>query len=852
MFSNKSLKFITIAAGLAFTACTMEPLIDNGGETPEDKGDRIIAVSFAPDTKTALGSDGITPEFVGNETIRVSNGTEYQDCTVETTGNGAVFATKLKGELRAVYPAESGKIDGNVITGIVIPAEQDGSFASANIAEATIPEKATSATFKNQASLFVITPPDGTSYLMVKSLRPVENGVARTGEASAINSEGEAGMIVTNTGFDPKDGKVYLALLPGADIRDIQIDAVSETQGKGSIISFPPSMTDTIAVNSAYTVANNWHEYVTIDGRKWATANVGASSPTEAGRYFAWGDVVGQTWDGSAWSGGGFSSAPEIGNPETLPLQYDAAYANWGGDWRMPTREEFDALEKGEYGSVSSVYGRTYGASDVQMFLPVAGIGEGTTIAIGEDNDWGWYWSSSLYDSERSYGLFFSSEDSAPDWEYRTSGFPVRAIIGDPSPDIKLEDLSQRIEALKGSIQSISILPAYPDGSIIAKDDTLCINCAVTPAEAVTSLQESDFRILLNMAQTVQTKAGNIYVADKFAEFTANPENGTLTIKAVIYSPPTGYSLAAALNVKTGKGGTAASSFTTDFVSVTAITTPSQDPDPQGELVDVDIWKNNGSLGEINWSGNYRFGLDGTDGNNECAATFDAETWDAIKEGVFYAELSGSSPQIRVTTGQLSTIWSEDNISPGNERLTDNGNGTWTLEINFAGDPILDELDEKHLLFTGEGYTVLRLYVKEYREHKDSDSPSEVVVWENKDNIPVPSWGGTFRFSNTEHSSGEEIYAIPMEHWAVIKEGVFRVAVETAENPNIRITTGWWTSAYGGADHNSIDMVEVDENGSKYIEVNIKEDGNLYDNIDAQHLLFTGEAYTVKKIYYFE
>ena len=111
---------------------------------------------------------------------------------------------------------------------------------------------------------------------------------------------------------------------------------------------------------------------------------------------------------------------------------------------------------------------------------------------------------------------------------YRYYGLPVRAIIADPSPDIRLEDLSRRIETLRESIQSISILPAYPDGSILAKDDTLCINCAVTPAEAVMSLQESDFRILLNLAQTVQTKVGNLYVADKFTEFTQNPENGTL------------------------------------------------------------------------------------------------------------------------------------------------------------------------------------------------------------------------------------------------------------------------------------------------------------------------------------
>lgn len=711
MFLNKSLKFITIAAGLAFTACTMEPLIDNGGETPEDKGDRIIAVSFAPDTKTALGSDGITPEFVGNETIRVSNATEYQDCTVEITDKGAVFATKLKGELRAVYPAESGKIDGNVITGIVIPAEQDGSFASANIAETTIPENESYAIFHNRTALFAITPPEGTSYIMVKSLKSVENGVARTGDAAVLNNEcpdAAGGRYVTATGIDPNDGKVYLSLLPGADIRDLQIDAVSGAQGKGFILGFLSDITDTTATNTVYPIeTDSWHEYVTIGGRKWATVNIGASVPTEAGRYFAWGDVVGQTWNGSAWSGGGFSSAPEIGNPETLPLQYDAAYANWGGDWRMPTGEEFGALEEGEYGTVSSVYGRTYGTSDVQMFLPVTGIGDGTTIDVGEDNDWGWYWSSSLYDSGRSYGLFFTSTASKPDWESCNYGFPVRAIIDAPALDITVEDLKHKVEVIKERVQSISIIPAAPDGSILAKDDTLCISCVVTPAEAVENLEAEDFTVLLN---TVQTRAVNIKTICEF-DFSKDPEKGTVSIRADVseYSPDEGQILTAAVSVKTDIKGATASSLTTKFVNVKAIFSPPQEP----ELVEVVVWENDGTHDEINWN-------------------------------------------------------------------------------------------------------------------------------------------GVYRFSNTEHISGEEIYAIPMEQWAVIKEGVFRVVVETTEGSNIRITTGWWTGAYGGRDHNSIDMVEVDENGSKYIEVNIKEDGNLYDNIDAEHLLFTGGGYTVKKIYYFK
>lgn len=73
------------------------------------------------------------------------------------------------------------------------------------------------------------------------------------------------------------------------------------------------------------------------------------------------------------------------------------------------------------------------------------------------------------------------------------------------------------------------------------------------------------------------------------------------------------------------------------------------------EIVKTSIWKNDGSLGEVSWNGIYRFGLDGKDGNNECAATFAQEVWDKMKTGTFYVTVKGASPNIRVTTGWWTT-----------------------------------------------------------------------------------------------------------------------------------------------------------------------------------------------------
>ena len=72
----------------------------------------------------------------------------------------------------------------------------------------------------------------------------------------------------------------------------------------------------------------------------------------------------------------------------------------------------------------------------------------------------------------------------------------------------------------------------------------------------------------------------------------------------------------------------------------------------------------------------------------------------------------GDSPQIRVTSGWWSSTWTGDDIFPGNELLTDNGDGTYSLAVTLAGDPLLDLVDVQHLLFTGSGYSVEKLFFK--------------------------------------------------------------------------------------------------------------------------------------------
>ena len=110
--------------------------------------------------------------------------------------------------------------------------------------------------------------------------------------------------------------------------------------------------------NSTIGIANG-HEWVDLglpSGTKWATTNVGATTPEEYGDYFAWGETEPKSdysWSTYKWCNGSSttmtkycesSSYGTVDNKTILELSDDAANVKWGGKWRMPTVEEIEEL----------------------------------------------------------------------------------------------------------------------------------------------------------------------------------------------------------------------------------------------------------------------------------------------------------------------------------------------------------------------------------------------------------------------------------------------------------------------------------------------------------------------------
>ena len=192
----------------------------------------------------------------------------------------------------------------------------------------------------------------------------------------------------------------------------------------------------------------NGHAYVDLglpSGLKWATCNVGASSPEEYGGYYAWGETEEKgdySWSTYKWCNGSdntmtkyctSSSYGTVDNKTVLDPEDDVAHVKWGGNWRMPTLDEQKELfnnctwtwttQNGVYGC--KVISKTNGNS---IFLPATGYRSGTEINYS--GALGYCWSSSLVSSfsNNAYYLYFGSNDR--DWgNYnRYNGLTVRPV----------------------------------------------------------------------------------------------------------------------------------------------------------------------------------------------------------------------------------------------------------------------------------------------------------------------------------------------------------------------------------------------------------------------------------------
>ena len=208
------------------------------------------------------------------------------------------------------------------------------------------------------------------------------------------------------------------------------------------------------------------HEYVDLDlpsGTLWATCNVGADNPEDFGDYFAWGETVpyGQedpsnthnynttgsytridySWSTYKWCDGttrrtltkycsseNNGSGGFVDNLTEVEPEDDAATANWGSRWQMPSLEQFDELINSDYITIEATelngvqgYSFTSKTNGNSIFLPDAGQQGGNSVFN--------YWSRSLYGNGTTASrLYYNGSIVTTSPSERYFGRPIRPV----------------------------------------------------------------------------------------------------------------------------------------------------------------------------------------------------------------------------------------------------------------------------------------------------------------------------------------------------------------------------------------------------------------------------------------
>ena len=240
-------------------------------------------------------------------------------------------------------------------------------------------------------------------------------------------------------------------------LQDIK-NSIDGIQDYSEILTAIKTAIENIQINAGTPADERAVDLGLPSGLKWASCNIGASKPEEYGDYFAWGETKPYYTEGHAqdnpctsWREGkdaGYRWASYFDTKDNgstfetyaqdkeknLKSENDAATANWGGTWRMPTKDEMDELCTNcdwEWATINGVKGYKVKSksNDNFIFLPAAGYR--SLDSLDFDDDSGYYWLSSLEQTSSSIAyclIIFEQYTSSGSSFGRISGRSVRAV----------------------------------------------------------------------------------------------------------------------------------------------------------------------------------------------------------------------------------------------------------------------------------------------------------------------------------------------------------------------------------------------------------------------------------------
>ena len=469
---NRIKILFTIATTLLLAGCAKEPVAPDGDAI-------TVEASLGAATKVSAGGDAFTAgdqiavyAWMGSATANPA--TRVVDGVVNTfDGTSWTPAAMMRWQVTndphyflGVYPAS--KAPGSDFT--AVPHAMTGSVAADDLLLATTPAGVTNTGVAVQLGFHHVmarldvnirfrtewaTPPtaDHVSVSVEAKRSAMVNYLTETVTASGTASNVALAPATAATGYAlgysglqvPQDGVRKITV----EIDGFEYEFVSTTDipltggkyttlnlvlGKNSIEFSGASVLDwESGTDLPGGAAKVQHDYVDmgevdVNGVKmnllWATCNIGAENPWDYGDYYAWGETTTKsTYNWSTYTlGDGTTFSKYTGSDyTTLQPEDDAAAVKWGGDWRIPTVEEWDTLfdatlydwvwTEDYLGDGSNHAGRivtrkdgTGPCSGNSIFLPAAGVM--SDINLTDAGDCGDYWISSLDGSDSRYAGF--------------------------------------------------------------------------------------------------------------------------------------------------------------------------------------------------------------------------------------------------------------------------------------------------------------------------------------------------------------------------------------------------------------------------------------------------------------
>ena len=266
---------------------------------------------------------------------------------------------------------------------------------------------------------------------------------ATMAQASAIYGDVDGDGFVTSSDITA----LYSYFLDG----DMTNFANCDVDGDGSVNSY--DITEVYNILLGIAPSGDNHEYVDLglpSGTLWATMNIGASSPEEFGEYFAWGETTSKEvydWSTYQWCNGRWNTMTKyctitahgyngfVDDKTELDPEDDAATANWGSEWCMPSKEQQDELRSKctwQWTTRNGVNGYlvTSKQNGESIFLPAAGYSFGVQTTPYSTGSQGYYWSRTLYPTKSYQADYFWFYSNNVDWYYgdRDTGYSVRAV----------------------------------------------------------------------------------------------------------------------------------------------------------------------------------------------------------------------------------------------------------------------------------------------------------------------------------------------------------------------------------------------------------------------------------------